>query len=121
MAKILVVDDEELVRFALCQILDAAGHDVIAASDGRAGLLAFDDQTFDIVVADIIMPRENGIELITKIRKKRPGMKIIAISGGGKINPTLFEELKQIHGADHVLPKPFTESQLLEAVDDCLA
>ena len=121
MARILVVDDEELVRFALRKILDTAGHDVIEASDGLAGSLMFDDSTIDIVLVDIIMPQKNGIELITEIRKKRPDMKIIAISGGGKVKPTVFLELKQKHGVEHVLPKPFTERQLLEAVNDCLA
>ena len=71
---------------------------------------------FDIVLTDIIMPGREGIETIIEIRKRWPDTKIVAMSGGGRIEPSTFLDLAKSFGADVILKKPFKQSALLEAL-----
>jgi len=121
MARILIIDDEELVRFALREILENAGHNVQEAVNGRLGLEIFENHPADIVVTDIIMPQMEGIETITRLRRIAPACKIIAVSGGGRVGASNYLKLAQHMGADLVLPKPFKQDQILTAVHTLLA
>lgn len=120
MARILIVDDEELVRLTIRQFLERAGHEVTEAGNGNEGLRQVEAVRPDLVISDIIMPDREGIETIHKIRQDHPGIKIIAISGGGRIGTTDFLEIAAKVGADRTLAKPFTRDTLLQAVNDCL-
>jgi len=120
MALILLIDDDSKIREVLQQILEHAGHEVMEASDGKEGLSLYRKRPPDLVVTDIVMPKKDGLETITDLRIEFPGSKIIAISGGGRLDPKLYLELAEGFGADHLLTKPFGHEELLEAVQDLL-
>jgi DNA-binding response OmpR family regulator len=111
--KILVIDDDHMVRYALSKILQRNGYDVVTASDGKRGMLVLRDEHPDVVITDIIMPEQEGIETIGLIRRDYPQMKIIAISGGGRIRNVDFLEMARSLGADDVIAKPFEAEELL--------
>src|SRR2546422_179515 len=83
-ARILVMDDDELLRGALRVVLEAAGYEVIEAADGNAGLRLEREQSADLVLVDIFMPERDGLEVIRALRTEIPQPKIIAMSGGGQ-------------------------------------
>jgi CheY-like chemotaxis protein len=120
MARILVIDDEELIRETIRMKLEQSGHVVIEAANGVEGLRALEDGLFDLVVTDIIMPDQEGIETIRKIRHRDPRVAIIAISGGGRGRNYQFLDIAKKLGANEALPKPFTGSQLLALVETTL-
>lgn len=120
MARILVIDDEELIRETIRMKLEQVGHEVIEAADGIEGLLALEEGPFDLVVTDIIMPEQEGIETIRKIRNRDPQVGIIAISGGGRGHNYQFLDIAKKLGANGALPKPFTGPQLLGLVESTL-
>lgn len=121
MANILVVDDEAPLRHLLLDVLGRAGHHVLQAPDGRAGLQAFAESRPDLVITDLIMPEMEGIELISAIKKIDPGVKIIAMSGGGRVNPDLYLTLAAKFGAAKVMSKPVGNKEMLAAVDEVLS
>jgi len=120
MARILVIDDEDLARFTIKDFLENAGHEVVEARDGEEGVHFQKAQPFDLIVTDIIMPKKEGVETIIEIKRDFPEIKIIAISGGGRTRNLDFLELANKFGADRVLAKPFTELELIEHVEACL-
>jgi len=116
MTRILVIEDEDMVRTTIKQILEKAGYDVDVAVNGKLGLEQQERNPADIVVTDIIMPEKDGVETTIEIRSRYPDTKIVAISGGGRVrNLSFLEHAKQM-GADVILPKPFTREELLGAV-----
>jgi len=104
--KILVIDDDHLVRYALSKILLNAGYQVVTASDGRRGMAVLRAEHPDAVITDIIMPEQEGIDTIIQIRRERPSIKIIAISGGGRIRNIDFLEMASRWGPAMSLPNP---------------
>ncbi len=126
MARILLIEDEEIVRFSLRYALEQGGHEVFEAADGEEGVTQFkmmnaDPQPADVVVTDLLMPKKHGYDTIAEIRAISPKAKIIAISGGGEVDPKIFLDISGFLGADKMLPKPFSSEQLLSAVEGCLA
>ncbi len=81
MARILVVDDDTAVRAAIQIVLERDGHEVVAASSGRAGIAAVNESTFDVVICDIFMPDMDGIETIQEFHRRAPNVPVIAMSG----------------------------------------
>lgn len=118
MARVLIVDDELTVRYALRSALENAGHAVTEACDGAQALSVLSIKPIDVVVIDIIMPKKEGMETIVEIRQDYPSAKVIAISGGGRNRNFDFLEMAQVFGVHGVLKKPFTDDQLLEAVSN---
>jgi len=116
MTRILVVDDEELVRETLCFMLEEAGFEILEAADGVEALHVFDEHEVDVVVTDIFMPEKEGLETITELRQRKPDVKIIAISGGGGDVNLDYLEFAKTFGASSVLTKPFLREQVLSAV-----
>lgn len=119
MAVILVIDDEELIRETIRMKLEQNGHRVLEAANGAEGLKAL-DESVDLVVTDIIMPEQEGIETIRKIRHRNPAVGIIAISGGGRTRNFGFLDFAKKLGANGTLSKPFTGTQLLALVETTL-
>jgi CheY-like chemotaxis protein len=115
--RIVVIDDDDLVRSTVVSILRAAGHETVEASDGDEGLKWLRRGSFDAVVTDIMMPRKEGIETIMEIRRLDPGLKILAISGGGSVGSSNFLQWAEKLGANAVLAKPFSMQQLLQTFD----
>ena len=119
--RILVIDDEELVRLTLRQTLEKAGYEVAEAQDGKEGLEIQNEVPVDLVITDIIMPEMDGMEMIHALRQKHPDVKVIAISGGGRAGTAGYLNLAKKIGAHHVLPKPFDRQELLQLVKTTLA
>src|SRR5229473_3264231 len=107
MKKVLVIDDDALVRDTIVRILERKGHTVLVAADGVRGLRMFDREQPDLVITDIIMPEKEGLETIREIRSERPDARIIAISGGARIGNMDFLDVAGKLGASEIIPKPF--------------
>ena len=120
MARILIIDDEDIVLTALQITLEKAGHQIDIARDGEEGIERFNAGSFDLVITDIIMPRKTGLTVIAELTRRDPSPRIIAISGGGRIKNVDMLEGATAFGATRVLEKPFTAEALLEVVDACL-
>jgi DNA-binding response OmpR family regulator len=120
LARILIIDDEDLLRETIAQVLDAAGFDTREASDGEQGIADFRKSPSDLVITDILMPTKEGIETIRELRRLSSGVKIIAMSGGGSVLKTSYLDVARQLGANVVLKKPFEMRALLDAVNTCL-
>jgi len=101
-------------------MLETEGHEVMEASSGKPGLEIQREKAADLVITDIIMPGQEGIETIVQLRREFPETKILAISGGGKIGPEEYLLLATELGAQKALSKPFRREELLDAVRDLL-
>lgn len=122
MPRILIIDDEPLVRAVLRSILERHGYTVMDAPDGRAGLALWRHTPSDLVLTDIFMPNTDGIEVIRQLTRVWPQAKIIAMTGGARkgdlqftIAPATLE-----FGAQRMLVKPFTKQTLLAAISAVL-
>lgn len=118
--KILVIDDDLAVRRTLQAILTAAGYEVTPADNGISGMRRYRETHPDLVITDIIMPDQEGIQTILEIRKADPEAKIIAISGGGRVGNGHFLDLAMALGASAMLPKPFDLDSLIKTVQHWL-
>jgi len=116
MAKIFVFDDEPSILLMLKKMLEKAGHEVDIALNGREGMGLFEKEIPDLLITDIIMPEKEGLETIIELRKKYPDLKIIAISGGGRIDPNGYLPGAKLLGANMVFSKPLDQKELLSAV-----
>ena len=114
MARILVVDDDELSIDVPCQILARIDHKVLTASNGVEALATYRRNPPDLVITDILMPGMNGLELIRHLRGINPEAKILAVAGMG--DAVLTDAA--LDGADRTLAKPYRVATLTNAVED---
>lgn len=114
--RILVIDDDPMVRRALRRILESAGYQVALAEDGVDGLQMFHSLSPSLVICDIIMPEKEGMETIIDMRKSAKDCRIIAISGGGRIGNRDLLALAEKLGANATLGKPFDPTTLVDVV-----
>lgn len=121
MPRILLVDDDEVLRGALHQILVRAGYDVDDASNGKVAVREYRRQPCDVVIMDIVMPDEEGLGTIRELRRLDPTVKIIAISGGGLGKAGDYLGIAQMLGAMRTLTKPFLPEVLLAMIAEVLA
>ncbi len=121
MASVLVVDDEPAIRELLRLVLERDGHAVTEAENGRKAMRALRELTIDLVITDIIMPEQEGMETISEIRRLRPDMKIIAMSGGGQRLSMDFLPMAARLGADRTIEKPFKPASIVATVSELLA
>jgi YesN/AraC family two-component response regulator len=120
MAKILVIDDEYSIAIMLKKMLEKAGHEVEIALNGNEGLNLFDKFQPELLITDIVMPEKEGLELIFDLRKKKPELKIIAISGGGRFQFEGYLTSAKHFGADRIFQKPLDHKEFIQAVSDLL-
>ncbi len=120
MANILVVDDNSDLLELTRKILAAEGHEVWVAADGNKATHSISEQLFDLVITDIIMPGKEGIELIMELQRDKPGLPIIAMSGGGRIDAADYLRMAGRLGVMNTLAKPYSKKQLLEVVNRAL-
>jgi len=120
MARVLVVDDEPLLRRTLRTALERAGYQVEEAHDGNDALRKFSEQRPDLVLTDIVMPDREGVETIAELRRRDPAVPIIAMSGGGSVGGEMFLQLAEQLGATATLAKPIRNADLLKQVEVCL-
>jgi DNA-binding response OmpR family regulator len=114
---VLVVDDDPVLSSLISRGLQGAGYAVTSAADGNKAISALETSTFDAVVIDIIMPDREGVETIIEIRARWPHIKIIAMSGGGRMDPDMFLDLAGTFGAGAVLKKPFRLHELVALLE----
>ena len=113
-ATVLVIDDDPDMVESLAMMLGDHGFPVLTANDGVRGLEMFREYKPAVVLTDILMPEQDGIEVIMTMRRERPGVKIIAISGSGRIGSTDFLTMARKLGADAAFGKGRNASELLE-------
>ncbi|MCC2641614.1 MAG: Signal transduction response regulator, receiver domain [Nitrospira sp.] len=117
MPSVLIVDDEEAIRHLIRETLEQAGYRVHEASDGKEGLTRYRESPADLVIMDILMPDQDGLESILTLRREFPGAKIVAITGGSDMIGILnFLDVARMLGARRTLQKPFEMKQLLDTV-----
>lgn len=120
MARIVLIDDEEAVRRTSRLALERAGHHVLEASDGEAGLKLLAQTGADLVITDIFMAGQDGIVTVRRIRKEYREVKVIVVSGGDSTGRLDLRKDAELLGATASLGKPFTSADLLRAVRDVL-
>ncbi len=118
MTNILIVDDEPQVRQVLCAELEAAGYEVREAPNGKEGMKALRDTPSDLVITDLIMPEMDGLDFIRELYFQHPGLKIIAMTGGGILHSQDYLFMARRLGAHRVISKPFQVSDLLSIVQE---
>jgi len=118
MKKILIIDDNELFRDMMKELLERAGYQVFEAINGNDGLKIAGEISADLIVTDIIMPEKEGLEIIIELRKDNPEVKIIAVSGGGRLTPEFHLSLAEKLGVQKSFTKPFDNKQFLAAVKE---
>jgi CheY-like chemotaxis protein len=125
MRRVLVIDDEKLVREMARILLRAEGYDVVLADGGAAGIEAARSNQFDVIIVDLFMPDIDGLTVMKTIRQTAPAMPMIAASGflfDGTCPPMPnFETMAEDAGAVATLYKPFRPAALLQAVEQALS
>ena len=120
MARILVIEDDKDIRDLLKDILEGEGYHVIMAADGNEGIKLCREETVDLVITDILMPGKDGIETIFELQRHCPEVRIVAISGGGRVSPANYLQSAELLGAISTLTKPFGRRELLTEVTKAL-
>lgn len=119
MKSILVVDDDASIRLFLRRLFEKNGYAVREAPDGDVALRLMREAPADCVVTDLIMPEKEGIETILELRRSYPDTRVVAISGGGRLEPMNYLKMAKLLGARRVLAKPFSAADILEAIGSC--
>ena len=120
MIRILLVDDDDMSRGAIHKMLERAGYAVESTSDGDEVIRMYGQEAADLVITDLIMPDKDGLEIIQDLRRLNPQVRILAISGGGRVDANEYLAVARKFGAVEVLSKPFTKDDLRKAVDAAL-
>jgi DNA-binding response OmpR family regulator len=116
-ARILVIDDEEIIRVSCKRALVPEGYEVDTAASGREGLELFEKEKYDLVLVDLKMPGLNGIEVLLNIKSQRSDQNVMIMTGYDTIE-YLVESISS--GAAHYLEKPFTPDTLLERINEVI-
>lgn len=121
MANLLLVDDDEALRALLRRVLVREGHAVVEAANGREAVEQLHNKPFDLMITDLFMPQQDGLETILAVRRMHLKMPVIAISGGGSAAQFDMLRTASLFGAARVLIKPFRAEEMLVAVREVLA
>jgi CheY-like chemotaxis protein len=116
---VLLIDDDQAVLESLKLLLEANGYRVVTAPDGLRGVAAFQEHAPAVVVTDILMPEQDGIGALREMRRLRPDAKIVAMSGGGKIDKSDYLTVAEKLGADVGIEKTDV-GKLLDILPDLL-
>ena len=119
-ATVLLIDDEMEVRATVSRLLQRAGYEVVTAANGAEALETARFVRVDLIITDILMPGKEGLETIIELRHEFPELPVIAVSGGGIVDPASYLALAQKLGADRALAKPFGFDELLSTVRELL-
>jgi putative two-component system response regulator len=117
MSRILAIDDEDVIRMLVVEILESVGHEVVGAESAEHALELLDHGEFDLVVSDVVMPGLSGLELLEAARSRRASLPIVLVTGAGTYE-TLSQALTR--GAAGLVTKPFAHAELQTAVSDAL-
>jgi cyclic di-GMP phosphodiesterase len=117
MSRILAIDDEEVIRMLVVEILQTVGHEVVGAESAEHALDLLDEHEFDLIVSDVVMPGLSGLELLEAARSRRASLPVVLVTGAGTYE-TLSQALTR--GAAGLVTKPFAHAELQTAVADAL-
>ncbi len=120
MPGVLIVEDDKELREMLKMSLLRRNFTVLEAENGKAAITHFKPLLTDLVITDLIMPEEDGLKVVIKLRELKPSIKIIAISGGGKVGPGSYLNLAKALGADAIYSKPFSINDLISKIEQLL-
>jgi len=120
MASILVIEDDSAMREAIRLMLLQRGHEIHTAAEGGVALMRLDTTEIDLVITDMLMPGQEGVETIRSLRRRAPTLPILAISGGGNTGFREALEAARLLGANETLSKPFAMRDLSHAVERLL-
>jgi CheY-like chemotaxis protein len=118
MTTILIAEDDPLLRRMLADALSARGVRVVEAANGEEAVHAALERRPDLAILDLVMPTMDGLEAIKFLRAECPGLKIVALSGGGRNRSLDILKLADRLGADACLAKPFTPRQLMQLLTE---
>ena len=118
--KILIVDDEPNGLYMLEVMLKESGYEVASAANGVEALEKLNAEDFDLIITDLIMPEKEGLEAIMELRRDFPDVKIIAMSGGGQLDPVEYLSIAKSFGVQYTFTKPIERKELLNAVRELL-
>ena len=121
MAKIIVIDDEPYILLMLKKMLEKEGHLVEMATNGVEGINLYHKNGADLIITDIVMPEKEGLETIINLKTENPSLKVIAISGGGRVDSREYLHSAQLLGAEKIFQKPFKKDEIVQAVKELLA
>jgi len=119
--RIVIIDDEEPIYKMLSIAFERAGFEVDTAPEGRTGICRCRERQTDLVITDLVMPEQEGIETIQELRRDFPGVKIVAMSGGGQIAAESYLSIAERIGADLTFEKPIDTKALVSAVCELLS
>jgi DNA-binding response OmpR family regulator len=120
-ATILLVDDEELLRAGVQEMLEMQGFSVITAPNGQQALVCLTEHDIDLVITDLVMPKMDGIDFVRQLRKVKPDVPVIVVSGSTRnIMERYGIDTIQVPGADASLPKPFKGVDLVAQIRELL-
>ena len=120
MARVLVIDDDQPLRDLFRELLARGGHRAEAFATAKEGLARLEAEQVDLVVTDVIMPETDGLETIREIRRTHPGVRVVAVSGGGAYEGLDYLHLAKLMGANATLSKPVRMQKLLSTVAEVL-
>jgi len=122
MARILIIDDDDEIVKTLQELFSGAGYEVLTALNGRDGIDLYRKEQPDVVITDIIMPEKDGAQVIYELQKEFPGIKMIAMTGGG--GPTdakaYLKSIMEHSQVKHAFEKPFALEEMLKAVQELI-
>ena len=118
MAHILIIDDDEQILKMLKQAIERKGYKVTTATNGVEGIKLYKETLADVVITDIVMPEMEGLEAIRKLRKEYKDIKIIALSGGGFVDPKEYLKLAKHFGAQYTFSKPADLREIFSAIEE---
>ena len=119
--KVLIVDDDFEILELIKSILTKEGYSTFTASDGKIGREMFENIKPDLLITDIVLPGKEGLDIILELGRIYPDFKVIAISGGDRIESSYYLELAQVLGAQATLEKPFVPHELISLVHEILS
>ena len=119
MKSVLIVDDEQIVLDVLQRILSRLGYNTIVSGSGEEAIQTFNQNAFDLVLLDVLMPERNGFEIAKIMRRTRPGQKIVMVTGLGE-EAVEAQAISEKIGIDTVLSKPFSFDKVRSILDNLL-
>ena len=122
MTKILIIDDDELIRKSVSKVLELVPYDVHAVCDGDLAMEYLDNEKVDIVITDIFLPKKDGFQIMEEIHSKYPRVKIIAMTGGVDrlFDPDTALDVAERVGAHCMIRKPCRGKEILQAVKELI-
>ena len=120
MKNVLIIEDEEIMRTIVAKLLEREGISATCAEDGNKAIELLEENEFDLIITDLIMPKKEGMEVIIYLQKNHKNIPIIVITGEALGGDDVYLTMAKRHGAKYTFQKPFDHQSFLSAVKDCL-